>query len=49
MAEEISQFCIWLLGMFGLIGIVCERLFRFIQRDSWHYDENFLWFRKLKE
>jgi hypothetical protein len=47
LAAQFAYLIIWLLGMFGIIGIVVGSLARFILQDSLAYDEPFVWGRKL--
>lgn len=47
MAAQFAYLIIWLLGMFGIIGIVVGSVARFVLKDSLSYDERFVWGRKL--
>ncbi|MFD0587979.1 hypothetical protein ACFQZE_08175 [Paenibacillus sp. GCM10027627] len=49
MAEQAAYLVIWLIGLFGIVGILIGLLARLIQRDTWEYDETFIWQRKIKE
>ncbi|MDQ0059502.1 hypothetical protein [Paenibacillus harenae] len=47
MAEQYAYLAIWLIGMFGIIGIVIGSVAKFVRDDSLAYDEQFIWRRKL--
>lgn len=47
MAAQFAYLIIWLLGMFGIIGIVVGSVARFVLLDSLSHDERFVWGRKL--
>ncbi|WP_176707654.1 MULTISPECIES: hypothetical protein [Bacillales] len=47
MAAEYAYLAIWLLGMFGIIGIVVGAVANFAINDSLSHDEQFVWRRKL--
>ncbi|GKU78435.1 hypothetical protein [Paenibacillus sp. L3-i20] len=49
MAVHYAWFLIWAIGMFTIIGVVIGLLARFVQRDSWDYDEKFIWLKKVRE
>ncbi|GFN32062.1 hypothetical protein [Paenibacillus xylaniclasticus] len=47
MAEEYAKLVVWLIGLFGIVGIVIGYVARFVMKDSLAYDESFVWQRKL--
>ncbi|WP_246627796.1 hypothetical protein [Paenibacillus oenotherae] len=47
MVQESVYLAVWLLGLFGLVGIVSICVARLIIHDSRAYDEHFVWKRKL--
>lgn len=49
MASGYAILSIWLIGMFGIIWTSIVLLAAFVKRDSWTYDESFVWHRKMKE
>lgn len=49
MATGYAILSIWLIGLFGMIGVLIGLLARFLNQDSWSYDEPFVWQRKMKE
>lgn len=44
-----AYLAIWVLSMFGIIGMLISLLAKFIQSDSWSYDESFIWMKKIRE
>lgn len=40
---------VWLLGLFGIVSIVAWLLFQLVTKDSFRYDEDYVWLRKLDE
>lgn len=49
MAAYYALLAVWVLGMFGLIGICIGLLARLLKYDSRSYDEAFVWLRKIEE
>lgn len=49
MAEYYAFLAIWVLGLFGLIGVCVGLLAKLLTHDSKAYDEVFVWMRKIKE
>lgn len=49
MASGYAILSIWLIGMFGMIGTLIALLAAFMNRDSWTFDEPYVWQRKIKE
>ncbi|WP_168122008.1 hypothetical protein [Paenibacillus sp. HB172176] len=49
MGEFYAHLSLWLIGMFGIIGVFIYALARFIGSDSWDHDEQFVWRRKMRE
>jgi hypothetical protein len=47
MAQEYAHLIVWLIGLFGIIGVVIVSVARFVIKDSLAYDEAFVWQRKL--
>jgi len=47
LAAEYAYLAIWLLGMFGIIGVVIGSVASFAIHDSLSHDEQFVWRRKL--
>jgi len=47
MAAEYAKLVVWLIGLFGIVGIVIVYVARFVIKDSFAYDEPFVWRRKL--
>ncbi|MDQ8733531.1 hypothetical protein [Paenibacillus sp. LHD-38] len=47
LAAQYAYLAIWLLGMFGIIGIVIGSVAKFAIRDSLSHDEQFVWRRRL--
>ncbi|CAM4292625.1 hypothetical protein FHS16_002342 [Paenibacillus endophyticus] len=47
MAAEYAYLALWLLGMFGIIGIVIGAVAKFAMEDSLSHDEQFVWRRRL--
>ncbi|WP_164779575.1 hypothetical protein [Paenibacillus kobensis] len=47
MAAEYANLFVWLIGLFGIVGIVIVNVARFVIKDSLAYDESFVWRRKL--
>lgn len=47
MAADYAYLAIWLVCMFGIIGIVVGAVARFTIYDSLAHDEQFVWQRKL--
>ncbi|MBD3918062.1 hypothetical protein H8B09_04810 [Paenibacillus sp. PR3] len=47
MAEEYAHLIVWLIGLFGIVGVVIANVARFVIKDSLAYDETFVWRRKL--
>jgi hypothetical protein len=41
--QEIALFFVWLIGLFGLIGVVMAAVVRLVQRDTTAYDKEFTW------
>lgn len=48
MAAQFAFFLVWLLGMFGIVGIVVGSVARFVKYDTQSYDEQFVWGKKLE-
>jgi hypothetical protein len=44
---EAAHLVLWLIGLFGIVGVVSFAIARMITRDSFTYDELFVWKRKL--
>lgn len=44
-----AELFVWLVAVFGLVGVACWALSRFVSRDSLRYDEEFTWLRDLNE
>ena len=44
---EAAHLVLWLIGLFGIVGGVSFCIARMITRDSFTYDELFVWKRKL--
>ncbi len=44
---EAAHLVLWLIGLFGIVGGVSFAIARMITRDSFTYDELFVWRRKL--
>ncbi|WP_171056088.1 hypothetical protein [Paenibacillus sinopodophylli] len=47
MAAEYAYLALWLLGMFGIIGVVVGAVAKFAIEDSLSHDEQFVWRRRL--
>ncbi|WP_169507514.1 hypothetical protein [Paenibacillus harenae] len=47
MAALYAFLAIWVIGMFGIISIVIGAVTKLVQRDSFAYDEQFVWGRKF--
>ncbi|GMK40584.1 hypothetical protein PCCS19_36400 [Paenibacillus sp. CCS19] len=47
MAEEYAHLIVWLIGLFGIVGVVIVSVAQFVVKDSLAYDEAFVWQRKL--
>ncbi|EFM12872.1 conserved hypothetical protein [Paenibacillus curdlanolyticus YK9] len=47
MAAEYANLVVWLIGLFGIVGIVLVNVARFVNKDSLAYDEAFVWRRRL--
>lgn len=47
LAAQYAYLAIWLIGMFGIIGIVIGSVAKFAIQDSLSHDEQFVWRRKL--
>ncbi|CAM3956717.1 hypothetical protein L1N85_00160 [Paenibacillus alkaliterrae] len=47
MAAQYAFLAIWLLGMFGIIGVVIGAVARLVRYDTLSYDEQFVWGRQL--
>ncbi|RED65846.1 hypothetical protein [Cohnella lupini] len=41
--RDAALLAVWLIGTFGLIGVVMAALARFVERDSMEYDKQFTW------
>jgi len=41
--EEAAILAVWLIGLFGLIGVVMAAVARFVRRDSMNYDRQITW------
>ncbi|WP_165418310.1 hypothetical protein [Cohnella kolymensis] len=41
--KDLVILLIWLLGVFGLIGVVIAAVARLVRRDSTAHDKQFLW------
>jgi len=41
--QSIAIFIVWLLGLFGMIGVVMAAVARFVRLDSMAYDKQFTW------
>ncbi|MEK3885713.1 hypothetical protein [Paenibacillus sp. PL2-23] len=44
-----AYLAIWLTGMFGLIMICICGVAELLKQDTWSYDEEHVWMRKVKE
>lgn len=49
MVAQYAYLALWLVGMFGIIGIVVGSVAKFAKQDSLSHDEQFVWRRKLPE
>lgn len=49
MAALYAYLAVWVFGLFGIIGVLIGLLAKFIRSDSWTYDENNIWMRKIRE
>jgi hypothetical protein len=49
MAEFYTVLAVWVIGMFGIIGICIGYLAKLIKYDSKSYDEAFIWMRKIED
>lgn len=47
MAEDYAHLFVWLIGLFGIVGVVIVNVAKFVIKDSLAYDEAFVWRRKL--
>ncbi|WP_200961568.1 hypothetical protein [Paenibacillus sp. Soil522] len=47
MAAQYAFLALWLVGLFGIIGIVINAVTRFVNQDSQSHDEQFVWRRRL--
>jgi len=47
LAEQYAYLALWLVGLFGIIGIVVNAVARFVEQDSQSHDEQFVWRRRL--
>ncbi|MFC5532240.1 hypothetical protein [Cohnella yongneupensis] len=43
MKDEAAFLVVWLVGLFGILGIVLAALTRMVRRDSTDYDKKFTW------
>ncbi len=41
--RDAALLAVWLIGIFGLIGVVMAALARFVEQDSMEYDKRFTW------
>ncbi|MCQ6558216.1 hypothetical protein NNL21_05835 [Paenibacillus mendelii] len=47
MMNEAAYLAVWIVGLFGIVGIVSWCTTRLVVKDSFAYDELFVWGRKL--
>ncbi|WP_190287533.1 hypothetical protein [Paenibacillus darwinianus] len=43
MLKEAIMLAVWLIGLFFIIGIAVVGIWRMLIRDSFKYDEKFVW------
>ncbi|MBB3109134.1 hypothetical protein FHS18_001186 [Paenibacillus phyllosphaerae] len=49
MMNEAIYLAVWLMGLFGIVGVVSWCLARMVIDDSMNYDEQHVWQRKLPQ
>ena len=47
MLKEAIMLAVWLIGLFLIIGIAVAGIWRMVSRDSFKYDERFVWRKRL--
>ncbi|UVI32236.1 hypothetical protein [Paenibacillus spongiae] len=47
MVNEAADLAVWLVGLFGIVGIFSMLAYNMVVKDSFTYDERFVWRRKL--
>ncbi|MBW7453240.1 hypothetical protein K0U00_04225 [Paenibacillus sepulcri] len=47
MIKEAAELVVWLIGLFGICGIVIVLTAKMVIHDTFDYDEPFVWRRKL--
>ncbi|MBD2870080.1 hypothetical protein [Paenibacillus arenilitoris] len=47
MAAQYAFLAVWVIGMFGFIGIVLGAVAKLVAEDTLAYDEQFVWGRKV--
>jgi len=45
--KEAAELVVWLIGLFGIVGIVIVLTAKMVIHDSFGYDEPYVWRRKL--
>ncbi|GGD70606.1 hypothetical protein [Paenibacillus nasutitermitis] len=45
--KEAAELVVWLIGLFGFVGIVIALTAKMVIHDSFRYDELYVWRRKL--
>ncbi|MCG7407665.1 hypothetical protein MH117_09530 [Paenibacillus sp. ACRRX] len=44
-----AQLFVWLLGVFGIVAVLCWLLSRLLVHDSTNQDERYIWLRKIDD
>ncbi|MFC4808336.1 hypothetical protein [Paenibacillus sp. GCM10023250] len=47
MVEAAAYLTVWLIGLFGIVILVCAYMAKVVIDDTMDYDERYIWMRKL--